>query len=119
MTLYATNLVKLFSSRKVHPVRQASFCRQRALLADQAALIPAGAFTSRAPFCWTEPCARDYNQTDPQADGTLNRAGFLIAVHEDQFLPPRLSGRCGFRKRSCAADDLSHVGFWVSLNQEF
>jgi group II intron maturase len=35
--------------------------------------------------------------------------------HEHQFPPPRLSGRCGIRKRSFAGDDPGHLGFWVRL----
>src|SRR5215467_12742905 len=34
---------------------------------------------------------------------------------EHQFRPPRLSGRCGIRKRSFAGDYLEHLGFWIML----
>ena len=35
--------------------------------------------------------------------------------HEEAFPPPRLSGRCGIRKRSFAGDCPGHLGFWVRL----
>jgi antirestriction protein ArdC len=44
-----------------------------------------------------------------------SRAFYMPAQDYVQVPPPRLNGRCGPRKRSFAADDLSHVGFWVRL----
>ena len=32
--------------------------------------------------------------------------------HEERFPPPRLSGRCVFRKRLVVVDDYADVGFW-------
>ena len=35
-----------------------------------------------------------------------------VMGHEHQFPPPRLSGRCGIRKRSFAGDGPGQLGFW-------
>jgi hypothetical protein len=36
--------------------------------------------------------------------------------HEERFPPPRLSDRCGIRKRSFAGDYPGHLDIWIRLS---